>query len=115
MNISLRATFQKVLEHTQKPPKQRDAHQRLAMAQQHTFDNMNQLREMLAAFESLHKIEERWTPDSAQWKRAVGYLSIRTYRMALDKLEGLVVQRLFELAKMGLSGTGTSTILLLLT
>jgi len=34
------------------------------------------------------------------------YLAIRDYQKALDKLEGLVVQRLFELAKMGLSGTG---------
>jgi len=31
---------------------------------------------------------------------------------ALDKLEGLVVQRLFELAKMGLSGTGLCSVLL---
>ncbi len=99
-----------MLEYTQQPPKQRDTRQRWATAQQHAFDNVNQLREMLAAFESLHEIEERWTPDSAQWKRAAQYLSMRTYCTALDKLEGLVVQRLFELAKMGLSGTGTPTI-----
>ena len=65
-NIFLRTTFKKVLEYTQQPPKQRDTRQRWATAQQHAFDNVNQLREMLAAFESLHEIKEWWTPDSAQ-------------------------------------------------
>ena len=34
-------------------------------------------------------------------------MEVRDYQKALDKLEGLVVQRLFELTKMGLAGTGT--------
>ena len=37
-------------------------------------------------------------------------VTIHEYQKALNKLEGLVVQRLFELSKMGLSGTGMSFI-----
>jgi hypothetical protein len=41
-----------------------------------------------------------------EWKAAANYHSTRAYQKALSKLEGLVVARLFELHKMGLSGTG---------
>jgi hypothetical protein len=86
--------------------KQSADRQRLAAAHKNAFDNVNQLRRMIVAFEQLHNIEEHWMPDSSQWKHAAEYLAVRTYQVALDKLEGLVVQRLFELAKMGLAGTG---------
>ncbi|KAI0259649.1 hypothetical protein BC834DRAFT_783362, partial [Gloeopeniophorella convolvens] len=41
-----------------------------------------------------------------QWRTAAEYFSTREYQKALAKLESLVVARLFELHKMGLSGTG---------
>ena len=41
-----------------------------------------------------------------EWKEAAEYMEIHEYQKALDKLEGLVVQWLFELTKMGLAGTG---------
>jgi hypothetical protein len=41
-----------------------------------------------------------------EWKKAASYYATRVYQKALSKLEGLVVARLFELHKMGLSGTG---------
>ncbi|KAI0257732.1 hypothetical protein BC834DRAFT_839332 [Gloeopeniophorella convolvens] len=41
-----------------------------------------------------------------EWQNALKYFSTRQYQQALAKLEGLVVARLFELHKMGLSGTG---------
>ena len=40
-----------------------------------------------------------------EWKEVAEYMEIREYQKALDKLEGLVVQWLFELTKMGLAGT----------
>ena len=61
---------------------------------------------MLSAFETLHGIEDHWTPDSEKWKEAIEYTRARDFQKALDKLEALVVQRLFELLKMGLAGTG---------
>ncbi|KAI0259058.1 hypothetical protein BC834DRAFT_834218 [Gloeopeniophorella convolvens] len=41
-----------------------------------------------------------------EWKDASKYLATWEYQKALSKLEGLVVARLFELHKIGLSGTG---------
>ncbi|KAI0261464.1 hypothetical protein BC834DRAFT_788886, partial [Gloeopeniophorella convolvens] len=48
----------------------------------------------------------RWTPDMPEWQKASKYFATRQYQQTLSKLEGLVVARLFELHKMGLSGTG---------
>ncbi|KIM73179.1 hypothetical protein PILCRDRAFT_93190, partial [Piloderma croceum F 1598] len=79
---------------------------RVAMGKLNAFESLTQVREMLLAFEVLHGIDNRWTPDSDEWKRAVEYTRVRDFQKALDKLEALVVQRLFELSKMGLAGTG---------
>lgn len=79
---------------------------RLASVKLNAFDVLTQLRETLVVFETLHEITERWVPGSQKWKDAVEYLKIRDFQKALDKLEALVVQRLFELSKMGLAGTG---------
>lgn len=55
-------------------------------------------------------IEERWTPDSPEYKRNREQVALWDYHEALDELERLVVMRLFELTKLGMSGTGKSTI-----
>ena len=47
-------------------------------------------------------------PESPEFQHASDYLRIRTYQRAVDKLEGLVVQRLFELTKANVSQTGAS-------
>lgn len=55
---------------------------------------------------SLVGVRERWEiggPDYNRWKEES---RIVKYRAAIDELEHLVVMRLFELAKLGLSGTG---------
>ena len=52
-------------------------------------------------------IEDRWEiggNEYSQWKEEA---KIMKYRSALDELERLVVMRLFELAKLGMSGTGS--------
>ncbi|KZT58564.1 hypothetical protein CALCODRAFT_422391, partial [Calocera cornea HHB12733] len=48
----------------------------------------------------------RWTPDCEQWQEAEQDHRHRAYNQALDHLEGLVVQRLFEIEKRNLRGTG---------
>ncbi|KAI0059962.1 hypothetical protein BV25DRAFT_1918089 [Artomyces pyxidatus] len=83
-----------------------DVRDRLAIAKLHAFENLEVLQEMVHHFEQKHGITRRWEPESEDWKVGAKYLATRDYQKALDKLEGLVVQRLFELAKMGLSGTG---------
>ncbi|KZO99457.1 hypothetical protein CALVIDRAFT_477266, partial [Calocera viscosa TUFC12733] len=49
---------------------------------------------------------ERWAPESDEWRNTEDELRRRTYNQALDHLEALVVQRLFEMEKLSLRGTG---------
>ncbi|KAF8515032.1 hypothetical protein BU17DRAFT_93915 [Hysterangium stoloniferum] len=51
-------------------------------------------------------ISERWTITSAQYQDVLKYMDQREFQLAIDKLEGLVVQRLFELTKANVSETG---------
>ncbi|KAG6819075.1 hypothetical protein H0H93_015744, partial [Arthromyces matolae] len=51
-------------------------------------------------------ITKRWTPASPEYQKTVKYISDRKYERALDKLERLVIQRLFELHKLNLANTG---------
>lgn len=55
-------------------------------------------------------ITNRWTPVTPEYVSAVQYLQERRYRRALDKLQRLVIQRLFELHKLNVSQTGKPTI-----
>lgn len=48
---------------------------------------------------------DRWTPATPQYIEALTYMRERKYRRALDKLQELVVKRLFELHKLNLSQT----------
>ncbi|KAF9472022.1 hypothetical protein BDN70DRAFT_909241 [Pholiota conissans] len=57
-------------------------------------------------FEEAHEIEERWTPSMQAYKDGQLVMKERKYRRAVDELERLVVQRLFEMTKMGMSGVG---------
>ncbi|KAG2103699.1 uncharacterized protein F5147DRAFT_746665 [Suillus discolor] len=51
-------------------------------------------------------IKERWTPQHPEYLSALKRIKSHDFRRALDKLQQLVVQRLLELAKANLSGTG---------
>lgn len=70
------------------------------------FAQVQRLWDTLVALEKLHDVTERWLPASSEWKEAAAYMEVRDYQKALDKLEGLIVQHLFELTKMCLVGTG---------
>ena len=54
---------------------------------------------------------ERWTADSPEYLRVTEFVQRRKYLRAVDTLEALVVQRLFELTKMNHSGTGECSML----
>jgi hypothetical protein len=47
-----------------------------------------------------------WTPADPEYQEALKYLHNRQFIRVVQHLEGLVVQRLFELAKANLAGTG---------
>ena len=53
-------------------------------------------------------ITARWQPSSPEYINAVQYLERRKYEKALDHLQKLVVQRLFELHRMNQSRNGMS-------
>lgn len=51
-------------------------------------------------------IERRWQPSDAQYLDTCKYMALRKYHKALDHLQKLVIQRLFELNKLNIAGTG---------
>jgi hypothetical protein len=59
-------------------------------------------------YEEEHGIEARWAPESPEYNDALLLYTQRKYRRAVDKLERLVVQRLFEMTKLGMNGVGTA-------
>lgn len=64
------------------------------------------INEEACRLEDTMSIDKRWTPDMQEYQAALVTLQQRKYRRALDHLEHLVVQRLFELTKLGMSGIG---------
>lgn len=78
--------------------------------------NASALRVTIAEYEDLLNISagESWTPDSDMYKKTKVYITERRYRLALDHLERLVVQRVFELEKEGLIDTGKCCIVCIL-
>lgn len=55
--------------------------------------------------ETKYEVEERWTPESEEWRQAAKLVQMHQYQTALDHLEALVVARIFELTKMNMSHT----------
>lgn len=59
-------------------------------------------------------ITETWAPTSPQYCETLAYMYIRDFRRALDKLQHLVLQRILELEKAGMAGTGKRFLLRML-
>ncbi|KAG6862636.1 hypothetical protein C0991_011139, partial [Blastosporella zonata] len=51
-------------------------------------------------------IVQRWTPAQPEYQVTKKFISERKYQEALEKLQHLVIKRLFELHKLNLSHTG---------
>ncbi|KAH7917652.1 hypothetical protein BV22DRAFT_1108532 [Leucogyrophana mollusca] len=71
------------------------AHRKLAL-QMNVVDDL----------ERRHGITERWTSSHPEWVKAADYIKRRHFIRAVEELEGLVVQRMFEHSKVNLAGTG---------
>ncbi|KAF9470952.1 hypothetical protein BDN70DRAFT_909448 [Pholiota conissans] len=71
-----------------------------------SFSRWEACNTLVCEFEEAHGIEERWTPTMQVYKDAQVLMTERKYRRALDELERLVVQRLFEMTKLGMNGIG---------
>ncbi len=64
------------------------------------------INDELLQIEDEMDIEGRWHPGCAEYKEGAKVLVERRYRRAIDNLERLIVQRLFELSKLGMGGLG---------
>ncbi|KAJ7279762.1 hypothetical protein C8J57DRAFT_1434098 [Mycena rebaudengoi] len=69
-----------------------------------TYTKYLAIEEGICRFEEEHSITERWAHNSQQYKDALVLMTERKYQAALAEVERLVVQRLFELTKLGMSG-----------
>ncbi|KAF8581168.1 hypothetical protein K439DRAFT_1647970 [Ramaria rubella] len=72
------------------------------------LDHANKLELAMNVTEDLERhlgIQERWTPEHPEFRHVLTYLNQQLYIRAVNQLEGLVVARLFELAKANLMGT----------
>ncbi|KAJ3712115.1 hypothetical protein DFJ43DRAFT_1135053 [Lentinula guzmanii] len=79
---------------------------RLETQRRHALESRDDLKEEVQSLELRLGIKGRWAPGSEEWERAQKLVAMATYQRALDKLEGLVVARLFELTKLNMSRTG---------
>lgn len=72
------------------------------------------MAQLLVAVQSVESLEaklqitEPWTENHSEYKATLGYIQQRDYHRVLDKIQRLVVQRLFELSKANVMGMGTS-------
>ncbi|KAJ6485994.1 hypothetical protein C8R45DRAFT_1098732 [Mycena sanguinolenta] len=69
-----------------------------------TYTKLLALEEDLCRYEEEHHIVTRWTSDSIAYIEGLKLTMERKYRSALAEVERLVVQRLLELTKLGMSG-----------
>lgn len=65
-------------------------------------------------FELKLKVAKRWEPTDPKYMEIEEYTKKRDFYQALNKLQGLVVQRLFELQKANVPGMSTSVAFLAL-
>lgn len=79
---------------------------KLQRAQTTAFNRVNRAEDLLATLEANLGVVETWTVDSVDYIRIQEYIKNHKYLRAVDTLEALVVQRLFELTKLNHSGTG---------
>jgi hypothetical protein len=79
---------------------------RLALGTKRAYEQLQVISTAVCDIEAKLEITSAWDEQSEEWKETIEYMKIRDYQRALDKLEGLVVQRLLELSKIGLAGTG---------
>ncbi|KAJ7302857.1 hypothetical protein DFH08DRAFT_918854 [Mycena albidolilacea] len=75
-------------------------------ARWHAKEHYNRAVQAVQEMEKKMDILVRWTVDDEEYENAEALVASRHYRLALNKLEELVIKRLFELTKMNMSGTG---------
>ncbi|KAJ6600447.1 hypothetical protein DFH09DRAFT_901486 [Mycena vulgaris] len=76
------------------------------LARRHGKEKLEKDLEAVQDLEVLLEVVDRWTVASPKWVSTVVEIKKRKYQLALDALELLIVERIFELTKMNQSQTG---------
>ncbi|KAI0668815.1 hypothetical protein C8Q78DRAFT_978346 [Trametes maxima] len=71
----------------------------------HLREKWDRVHRDVVALELKMGITVRWGPGTLEYMETLQYIAEREYRVALERLHGLVVQRLFELHSMNISQT----------
>jgi len=77
-----------------------------------TFTKLRTVEAHVSFLEKSLDLVDQWTPSSIDYQSVRMEANHQAYRHALDDLERLVVQRLLELTKLNIAGTGNINIFL---
>lgn len=80
--------------------------QKLETQRRYAAEKLDLLLREVNAMEVKLNINRRWTVTTPEYISTIKYVRERKYQRALDHLQRLVVQRLFELHRLNLSGIG---------
>lgn len=72
-------------------------------------EKVDRLTREVIMMEERMQIQKRWDPSMPEYLETIQYMANRKYHKALDHLQHLVVQRLFELQRLNVSGIGESS------
>jgi len=86
----------------------RDRTRSIETERRHALEEYEKDLKVVQDLEKKLNISVRWEPGSDDWVRTGKLVTMRKYQRALDRLEGLIVARMFELTKMNMSQTGES-------
>jgi len=81
---------------------------RLETERRYAREQHNKVLYQVLELEEHMGIAKRWTPATSEYVETVRYISERRYHQALNNLQRLVTQRLFELHRLNLSGIGSN-------
>lgn len=87
-------------------PGRRDGSNTVETKHRNEEENERKLLADVQALEARLGITERWKEGSEPWIKAEKLVTEASYRKALDKLDRLLVARMFEMARLNVSGTG---------
>ncbi|KAJ7736214.1 hypothetical protein DFH07DRAFT_870697 [Mycena maculata] len=74
--------------------------------QRHTLELQARALAAVQELEVRLAVTTRWMPGGEKWTAVAKMVGKRRYQRALDHLQGLIIARMFELAKCNMSGTG---------
>ncbi|KAJ3775255.1 hypothetical protein FB446DRAFT_638291 [Lentinula raphanica] len=83
-----------------------DQTSKIETQRRHALESRDDLKAEVQLLELRLGIKDRWVSGSEDWERVKKMVITAKYQKALDRLEGLVVARLFELTKLNMSHTG---------